>query len=284
MIGEFLIQDRDNHLLGTLVSKECLIAKRDWKKNGFHTFEMSVPSDHRYAKVLIKGNRIMFKDTDRDKWYEFEISRENTKVNERSISAESAYYDTLSCFIPFVDITGNTAINGLTKILNTAEPKSRWQAGTSDIEGSFYMQRTRKSLKETIAAWVNTCGGVISERIEFYNGQIKRYIDILSTVGSDRGKVIYDDREINDVDVTVPERTNYTMAFGYGKPEMTTEAGDSKPITFADVVWSVSSGDPVDKPKGQTWVALPDVYRQRFGLLDANGDRQHRCTEWNETG
>lgn len=284
MITEFLIQDRDNNLLATLVPEDCLTAKRDWQKNGFHTLELSVPLDHRYAKKLVKGNRILFKDTDRDKWYEFEIARENTDSSKQSVTCESSYYDTLSSFIPFVDVTGNTPINGLRKILDTASPKSRWQAGTSDIPGSFYMQRTRKSLKETIAAWVNTCGGIFSERIEFFNGQIVRYIDILKNVGSDRGRIIYDDREISDSTIQMPERTNYTMAFGYGKAEMTGENGESKPITFADVEWRIAKGDPVDKPKGQTWVALPDSYKEQYGLLDANGIRQHRCTLFEETG
>lgn len=284
MITEFLIQDRDNNLIGTLIPEDCLTAKRDWQKNGFHTLDLAVPLNHRYARQLIKGNRIMFKDTDRDKWYEFEIVRENTDADKQAVYCESSYYDTLSSSIPFVDITGNTPINGLRKLLDTAQPKSRWQAGVSDIPGSFYMQRTRKNLKETISAWANACGGVISERIEFHNGRIVRYIDILQSVGSDRGRVIYDDREVTQMSVQIPERTNYTMAFGYGKAEMTTETGESKPITFEDVVWSVAKGDPVDKPKGQTWVALPDSYREQYGILDANGIRQHRCTIWEENG
>ncbi|WP_195270782.1 phage tail spike protein [Eubacterium sp. 1001713B170207_170306_E7] len=284
MITEFLIQDRDNNLIGTLIPEDCLTAKRDWQKNGFHTLDLAVPLNHRYAKEMTKGNRIMFKDTDRDKWYEFEIVRENTDADKQAVYCESSYYDTLSSSVPFVDITGNTPINGLRKLLDTAQPKSRWQAGISDIPGSFYMQRTRKNLKETISAWANACGGVISERIEFYNGRIVRYIDILQSVGSDRGRVIYDDREVTQMSVQIPERTNYTMAFGYGKAEMTTETGESKPITFEDVVWSVAKGDPVDKPKGQTWVALPDSYKEQYGILDANGIRQHRCTIWEENG
>lgn len=288
MITEFLLQDRDNNLIGTLIPEDCLTAKRDWQKNGFHTLDLAVPLNHRYTGKLVKGNRIMFKDTDRDKWYEFEIVRENTDAEKQAVYCESSYYDTLSCSIPFVDITGNTPINGLRKLLDTAQPKSRWQAGVSDVPGSFYMQRTRKNLKETISAWANTCGGVISERIEFYNGQIVRYIDILQSVGSDRGRVIYDDREVTQMSVQVPERTNYTMAFGYGKAEAVTDltAGieESKPITFADVEWSTAKGDPVDKPKGQTWVALPESYKEQYGILDANGIRQHRCTIWEENG
>ncbi|MBS4857314.1 MAG: phage tail protein [Eubacterium limosum] len=284
MITEFLIQDRDNNLIGTLIPEECLTAKRDWQKNSFHTLDLAVPLNHRYARQLSKGNRIMFKDTDRDKWYEFEIVRENTDADKQAVYCESSYYDTLSSSIPFVDITGNTPINGLRKLLDTAQPKSRWKAGISDIPGAYYMQRTRKNLKETISAWANACGGVISERIEFYNGGIVRYIDILQSVGSDRGRIIFDDREVTQMNVQIPERTNYTMAFGYGKAEMTTETGESKPITFEDVEWSTAKGDPVDKPKGQTWVALPDSYKEQYGILDANGIRQHRCTIWEENG
>lgn len=284
MMSEFLIQDKDNKLLFNLSYKDCLTAKRDFQINGFHTLEIALDLNHEATKHLEKYNRIMFFDQDKNKWYEFVVTEVKQTVGQESVFCESSIYDMLSQFIQFVDVTGNTPINGLTKILNTAYPKSNWNPGTSDILGSFYMQRTKKSLKETVFAWANNCGGILSERIQFYNGQVVRYLDIKSNIGGDYGKVIYDDRDLIDIELSVPSDTNYTLAFGYGKSESIGEDGESKPITFSDVVWSTAKGDPVNKPVGQIWVSLPDIYKNTFGIIDTDGIRQHRATIWKEDG
>ncbi|MGL4282267.1 phage tail protein [Eubacterium aggregans] len=129
--------------------------------------------------------------------------------------------------------------------------------------------------------WCQTVvGGVLSERVPVVDGQVQRRIDILSSVGDDKGKVLYDDREISDITITVPERTNYTMAYGYGASTGINDDGSAILTTFKDVVWSTTNGDPVDKPAGQDWVSLPQSYLDAFGIIGRDGTRVHRCTYW----
>ena len=281
---QLIIQDKDDKTLCFLDTSECLIATREWKKNGFHVFTLKISLNNDKTKYIIPDNHLLYFNENQNKWYEFELKGIKKTATNVKVACESSYYDTLSSFVPSVDVTGRTVENGLQEILDNAVPKSRWLAGNSDIQGNFYMQRTRRSLKEVLSGWVNAVDGVLSERIEVVNGQIYRYIDILSSVGSDRGKVIYDDREITQIDIDLPEKTTYTMAYGYGKSAGMDENGKAMLTTFKNVVWSTTKGDPVNKPAGQEWVALPEEYLEIYGIRDHQGEMQHRCTQWVESG
>lgn len=283
-IAEFLIQDRDNNLLAVLDPQECYSSVKDQTINADNTLELVLDVSHYAAQFLKKDNRIMYRDTIKNKWHEYVMSGIEQEGYKITVNAESSLYDTLSNWIDFIDITGNTVVTGLQKIFNTCSPKSNWNAGTSDITGNYQMQRTRYTLKEVIFAWANKVQGEIDERIVIYNDKPTRYVDIKKSIGSNKGKVLYDDRDLTDINIEVPVDTIYTMAYGYGKSETVEGTEESKPITFKDIVWTVAGGDPVDKPAGQEWVALPDEYKQKYGYYDTNGVLQHRATGYEESG
>lgn len=283
-VSEFLIQDRDNNLLAVLDPQECYDCVKDQTINADNTLELVLDVSHYAAQFLKKDNRIMYLDNIKNKWHEYVMSGIEQQGYKITVNAESSLYDTLSNWIDFIDITGNTVVTGLQKIFNTCSPKSNWNAGTSDITGNYQMQRTRYTLKEVIFAWANKVSGELEERIVIYNDKPTRYIDIKQSIGSNKGKVLYDDRDLTDINIEVPVDTIYTMAYGYGKSETVEGAEESKPITFKDVVWTVAGGDPVDKPAGQEWVALPDEYKQKYGYYDTNGILQHRATGYEESG
>lgn len=283
-IAEFLIQDRDNNLLAVLDPQECYSSVKDQTINADNTLELVLDVSHYAAQFLKKDNRIMYRDTIKNKWHEYVMSGIEQEGYKITVNAESSLYDTLSNWIDFIDITGNTVVTGLQKIFNTCSPKSNWNAGASDITGNYQMQRTRYTLKEVIFAWANKVQGEIDERIVIYNDKPTRYVDIKKSIGSNKGKVLYDDRDLTDINIEVPVDTIYTMAYGYGKSETVEGTEESKPITFKDIVWTVAGGDPVDKPAGQEWVALPDEYKQKYGYYDTNGILQHRATGYEESG
>ena len=283
-VSELLIQDRDNNLLAVLDPQECYDCVKDQTINGNNVLELTIDITHFASQYLKKNNRIMYYDNLKAKWHEYVISGLEQEGYKITVNAESALYDTLSNWIDFIDITGNTVVTGLQKIFNTCSPKSNWNAGTSDITGNYQMQRTRYTLKEVIFAWASKVSGEIEERIEIVNNAPTRYIDIKQSIGSDKGKVLYDDRDLTDINIEVPVDTIYTMAYGYGKSETVEGTEESKPITFKDVVWTVAGGDPVDKPAGQEWVALPDEYKQKYGYYDTNGVLQHRAIGYEESG
>lgn len=283
-VSEFLIQDRDNNLLAVLDPQECYSCVKDQTVNADNTLELVLDVSHYAAQFLKKDNRIMYLDNIKNKWHEYVMSGIEQQGYKITVNAESSLYDTLSNWIDFIDITGNTVVTGLQKIFNTCSPKSNWNAGTSDITGNYQMQRTRYTLKEVIFAWANKVSGELEERIVIYNNKPTRYVDIKQSIGSNKGKVLYDDRDLTDINIEVPVDTIYTMAYGYGKSETVEGTEESKPITFKDIVWTVAGGDPVDKPAGQEWVALPDEYKQKYGYYDTNGILQHRATGYEESG
>ena len=283
-VSEFLIQDRDNNLLAVLDPQECYDCIKDQTINADNTLELVLDVSHYAAQFLKKDNRIMYLDNIKNKWHEYVMSGIEQQGYKITVNAESSLYDTLSNWIDFIDITGNTVVTGLQKIFNTCSPKSNWNAGTSDITGNYQMQRTRYTLKEVIFAWANKVSGELEERIVIYNNKPTRYVDIKQSIGSNKGKVLYDDRDLTDINIEVPVDTIYTMAYGYGKSETVEGTEESKPITFKDIVWTVAGGDPVDKPAGQEWVALPDEYKQKYGYYDTNGVLQHRATGYEESG
>lgn len=277
MIYEFIVLNEFEKYSHTILLQDCISASRDRMINNYHTLAFSLVED----EDLHKGYHILFKDHEENKWYEYIVDSISQSDDRLEVTCESSFYSTLSNYVDFVNITGNTVINGLTKIFDNCMPVSDWNVGRSDISGSFYMQRSKKQLKEVIYAWTEAVGGELSERIEFYNHRIVRYVDIVKRVGSDRGKVIYDDREIKSINITLPSGYTYTSAFGYGASTGIDEEGNAILTNFADVVWSKAKGNPCDKPLGQTWIELDEQYKDKYGLL-VDGQRHHRVTIVNE--
>lgn len=283
MIEQFILQDKDNQTIGYILNDELVQAVRDEQLNGAHTFAFELYNKHKYIESIVRHNRILFKDATRNKWYEFIIMSIEKDDLTTKATCESSIYDTISCFVELVEFNGNIITTGLKKILDAAEPKSAWQVGTSDIQGYYSLQATKTNLKSLIWQYLDNVSGHIEERIEVTGGQIiGRYIDILLSRGEDRGKTIYDDREINQISVTAPENSIYTAAFGYGASEDFDEDGETEQLDFSSIEWSTANGDPVDKPMGQKWVGLPDSYKEQYGLL-VNGERKHRMTVYEDS-
>lgn len=278
MIEQLILQDKDNQTIGYIFHDELLQCVREEQLNGVHRFVFEIDNKHQYIEHIQKYNRILLHDLTLNKWYEFIIMSIEKDDLTTKVTCESSIYDTLSNFVEFVGFNDNIVTSGLQKILEAAEPQSIWQVGTSDIQGYFNLQATKKDLKSVIWQYLENTGGYIEERVEISGGQITgRYIDILESRGADRGKIIYDDREISQINITVPETAVYTAAFGYGASEDFDEDGEAEQLDFANIVWSVANGDPVDKPIGQKWVGLPYTYKEQYGVL-VNGERKHRMT------
>ena len=104
-----------------------------------------------------------------------------------------------------------------------------------------------------------------------------RYIDFKEKIGEATGKrVVYGHNALQILQEA--ERTNlFTALIGRGKgEELSAPSGENtqgtygRRITFEDVVWEVKKGNPVDKPKGQKYVELPEMTK-RYGIKNADG-------------
>lgn len=267
MIEKVHLRSRTGAVLAYINQGELTSFQRYRVLNGQHTCTMVFPPDTSLLEHLQKYNRMMFYDTDLNRWFEFTVASVDQTFRQVRVEFESSFYSCLSCKIPFVNVTGNTVVNGMYKLFDSAFPESEWSVGTSDISGSYYMQRTDTTLKDALMAWAQRVGGEIDAEVTIGNdGTISRQVSIYSRMGQDRGLVLYDDREITDITKKIPQGDIYTAAFGYGNYlEGEDENGSVPRVSFENVEWSVANGDPVDKPLGQKYVSLGQNVIDSFG-------------------
>lgn len=274
MITKFQLRTREDAPIGYLNKDDLSVFKRTYAINGQHALDINTFLTHEYAAYFLKYNKILFYDDDNAKWYEFIISAVD-ETDEFEIYCESSIYELSSCLNASLIISGNTVLTGLAKILEESYPRSNWNVGTTDIVGNFDMSHIKKSTKFNVYAWAEKVGGEVVERIEVSGNTVTRYIDIVSRIGSDRGIVKYDDRDLSNFKKSIPEDDYFTACFAYG------QINNEIQLDISNVEWSIANGDPVDKPLGQAYIALSDTIKNTYGLY-ADG-YQHRFTAYENT-
>lgn len=163
-------------------------------------------------------------------------------------------------------------------IINELLAGTNWQARfvseTSQRSTNFYYISTFEALKKVCQVW--------NLEMQFFvevNGNKigARYIDFKQKIGEATGKrVVYGHNALQILQEV--ERTNlFTALIGRGKGEELSAPSEEnatgsygRRITFEDVVWEKAKGAPVDKPKGQKYVELPEMTK-RYGIKNADG-------------
>lgn len=163
-------------------------------------------------------------------------------------------------------------------IINELLAGTNWQARfvseTSQRSTNFYYISTFEALKKVCQVW--------NLEMQFFvevNGNKigARYIDFKEKIGEATGKrVVYGHNALQILQEV--ERTNlFTALIGRGKGEEISAPSEEnttgtygRRITFEEVVWETKKGNPVDKPKGQKYVELPEMTK-RYGIKNADG-------------
>ena len=163
-------------------------------------------------------------------------------------------------------------------IINELLAGTNWQARfvseTSQRSTNFYYISTFEALKKVCQVW--------DLEMQFFvevNGNKigARYIDFKQKIGEATGKrVVYGHNALQILQEV--ERTNlFTALIGRGKGEEVSasnneggQAGYGRRVTFEDIVWEKAKGAPVDKPKGQKYVELPEMTK-KYGIKNADG-------------
>lgn len=142
---------------------------------------------------------------------------------------------------------------------------------------SFYYISVRQALVKIIESYA--CEFKI--RYTFVENKIiGRYIDLNQRFGRVTGHQFEYGSNILNVIFEESSDDVVTALIGRGKgEEKTDESGEAtggygRRIQFKDVSWSVSKGDPVDKPAGQNYVSN-ELARDVYGLHQ-NGEIKHR--------
>lgn len=161
-----------------------------------------------------------------------------------------------------------------TEALRVALDGSRWQVGktvSTPQNDVFFYDNSRQ---EAVAKILETWDVELGYRLVFDKNKITaRYIDVYRARGVDTGRrYVYGFGALSVVRESSQESL-YTAAIGRGKGEEKFDengeatGGYGRRIDFKEVEWSVAKGDPVDKPKGQEYVELPEM-TQDFGYSD----------------
>ena len=152
--------------------------------------------------------------------------------------------------------------------------QARFVSETSQRSTNFYYISTFEALKKVCQVW--------NLEMQFFvevNGNKigARYIDFKEKIGEATGKrVVYGHNALQILQEV--ERTNlFTALIGRGKGEELSAPSEEnnhgtygRRITFEEVVWETKKGNPVDKPKVQKYVELPEMTK-RYGIKNADG-------------
>ena len=163
----------------------------------------------------------------------------------------------------------------INELLQGTNWQARYIAETALHSTNFYYTSVFDALKKICKVW----GLEMQFFVEMNGNSIgARYIDFKKKIGEAVGKrVVYGHNALEILQEV--ERTNiFTAIVGRGKGEQVSSAEESgkggdgygRKITFEDVVWSKAKGDPLDKPKGQKYLEIPEM-TQRYGIKNSDG-------------
>ena len=167
------------------------------------------------------------------------------------------------------------AKNVINDLLKGTNWQVRFVGETTQRSTSFYYISVFEALKKVCKVWDLE----MQFFVEMNGNKIgARYIDFKRKIGSAVGKrVVYGHNALQILQEV--ERTNlFTALIGRGKGEQVSSAEESdkktdgygRKITFENVVWDVTKGNPVNKPKGQRFVELPEMTKV-YGIKNTDG-------------
>ena len=243
--------NNDEKLIGTVSPLEGI---QNEEINKIQTIECTVV----YSELIEKASYIGHKDySDNRIFHMYKIDHvTKTSTTDVKIVGVHTFFDDMESdgYVKDFRPTNRELVGVLTTILDG----SRWQLGTVNIQrrytGNFYYV-TRK---EAISKLIEATQIEIKPRLEFSRGKITgRYLDVFTRLGARNGKVFVHGRDLLTVSEKKSQGAIYTAVVGRGKGEETDTGGYGRRISFKDVEWRRTSGQPVDKPVGQEYVEIP---------------------------
>ena len=243
--------NNDEKLIGTVSPLEGI---QNEEINKIQTIECTVV----YSELIEKASYIGHKDySDNRIFHLYKIDHvTKTSTTDVKIVGVHTFFDDMESdgYIKDFRPTNRELVGVLTTILDG----SRWQLGTVNIQrrytGNFYYVTRKEALSKLIEATQIE----IKPRLEFSRGKITgRYLDVFTRLGARNGKVFVHGRDLLTVSEKKSQGAIYTAVVGRGKGEETDTGGYGRRISFKDIEWRRTSGQPVDKPVGQEYVEIP---------------------------
>lgn len=194
----------------------------------------------------------------------FKILTETQEDNQVSYTAVESAYDELGAYSYIKDLRpqNRTAQEMLTQILAQTRYSVGYVADTGVQTTNFYYTTVLASLQSVVNLFnLEITFDVVFDPID--NQVKKRMVNLYQQQGSRTGRRFeYGDKLLS---VTCEQSSDelVTALVGRGSSVQVSEGTDGSPdgysrkITFADIVWKKSAGNPLDKPAGQEYLEDP---------------------------
>ena len=275
--------DQDDIFLSLLVKETGLVDIwfKDYQNHIIdEPFTFKIKSSSPKLKYIESENQVAFHDRDgklrlmRMKQLYEETSQEESVIR---VVCEPSYLELYDHFIEDKRYVSKTAQNALDGALQGSRYVGEVAVELGLETDNFYWIDGIEAVFKILEAW----GGALKDTItlDAENEIIERKIWIVQRLGADNGLIVEPDFNAEQIERKTLSYVE-TALWGQGSSLEITDDDDehtggyTRYITFEDIVWSKSKGDPVDKPKGQKWVGDPQALNE-YGYLH-NGIRKHR--------
>ena len=243
--------NNDEKLIGTVSPLEGI---QNEEINKIQTIECTVV----YSELIEKASYIGHKDYFDNRIFHLYKIDHVTKASTTDVKIVGVhtFFDDMESdgYVKDFRPTNRELVGVLTTILDG----SRWQLGSINVQRNYTGNFYYVTRKEAISKLIEATQIEIKPRLEFSRGKITgRYLDVFSRLGARNGKVFVHGRDLLTVSEKKSQGVIYTAVVGRGKGEETDTGGYGRRISFKDVEWKKTSGQPVDKPVGQEYVEIP---------------------------
>ena len=243
--------NNDENLIGTVSPLEGI---QNEEINKIQTIECTVV----YSELIEKASYIGHKDySDNRIFHLYKIDHvTKTSTTDVKIVGVHTFFDDMESdgYVKDFRPTNRELVGVLTTILDG----SRWQLGNVNVQRNYTGNFYYVTRKEAISKLIEATQIEIKPRLEFSRGKITgRYLDVFTRLGARNGKVFVHGRDLLTVSEKKSQGAIYTAVVGRGKGEETDTGGYGRRISFKDIEWRRTSGQPVDKPVGQEYVEIP---------------------------
>ena len=255
-----LFFDKSQNLITEIQKDVISSAEEDLELNGFWKASIVVP----FEKWLnIKEHALYFGYKGKNNaFYLYKITKTKAQDKEVTIDGVHIFFDDLQGRVIKDKRPKNASSQALS---DTVLDGTGWQAIATASGGrslNFYYTSAAKAFEEIIKAF----GADYSLNITLSGGKIaEKTVTIADSISRDYGKWYEYGDALLDVIEEQDRKSVFTAVIGRGKGiESKDGNGDAtggygRKLTFADVSWSRSNGDPVDKPLGQEYVEIKDA-------------------------
>lgn len=243
--------------------------------NGIHQLELVTVADSELTAEIKEDYTIIFKDEQGFKEFCIDevVDSESSYISEKTVTAT---------FSP-IELKDELLLNNYTYdnaslLLNYMLKGTRWQLGTVD-SAIFNRNFNEETENESVWTGINAVAKVFEADLYFHvsvseKKVVQRYVSLYKQLGSNSGKRFEIDKDITEIKRTVDTTDIKTAIYPLGK-ETEDENGNKRRIDISSVSWSVSKGDPVDKPAGQMFISDNEAKLQ-WGRRNSDGTIRDR--------